>query len=67
VLDEANLLLYRRNKSKIIKVFKFLEVNTQVVLLSSQIHKNALDQITQYVSNAVRIFMKKEEQTLEGI
>lgn len=67
VLDEANFSLYRSNTFQVQEVFKCLEEDTKVILLSNQMFKKALDQSTQFVSNPVRIFMQKEEQTLEGM
>jgi len=67
VLDEANLMLYRRYKFHIKDVFKSLDEDTQVILLSNQMSKKALNEGTQFVSNPVRIFMPKEELTLEGM
>lgn len=67
VLVEPNLLFYRGSKVQIVKVFKSLEENTQVILLSSQMYKKALDESTQFVSNPALIIMQKEELTLEGM
>ncbi|XP_022169422.1 eukaryotic initiation factor 4A-I-like, partial [Myzus persicae] len=66
VLVEPNLLFYRGSKVQIVKVFKSLEENTQVILLSSQMYKKALDESTQFVSNPALIIMQKEELTLEA-
>lgn len=67
LLEEAYLLFYRGKKLHIKEILKSLDEDTQVILLSNQMYKNALDESTQFVSNPVRIFMRKEEQTLEGM
>lgn len=64
VLEEANLLLSRGNTVQIKEVFKSLDENNQVILLSNGMSKKALNESTHFVSNPVHIFMPKDELTL---
>jgi len=66
VLEEANLLLSRGNTVQIKEVFKSLEENNQVILLSNRMSKKALNESTHFVSNPVHIFMPKDELALDS-
>lgn len=60
-------LVVSRIKSKK-SVLKFLEEDIQVILLSSAtVPEDVLDVSTHFVRNPVRILMRKEKLTLEGI
>jgi len=67
VLDEADEMLSRGFKDQIKEVFKFLEEDIQVILLSATMPEDVLDVSTHFMRNPVRILVQKEELTLEGI
>jgi len=67
VLKEPDLMINRGSKNEIKKMFKSLKEDTQVILLSNQMFKKALDESSKFVSNPVHIFMQKKELTLEGM
>jgi len=46
-------------------VFKSLELDNQVILLSNRMSKKALDESTHFVSNPKHISMQKDELTLD--
>nr|CAI6817466.1 CIH_HP1_G0028490.mRNA.1.CDS.1 [Saccharomyces cerevisiae] len=58
-------LLVSRNKST--KFFTLLPPTTQVVLLSATMPNDVLEVTTKFMRNPVRILVKKDELTLEGI
>jgi len=67
VLDEADEMLSRGFKDQIYDVFKMLPQDVQVVLLSATMPAEVLDVTNRFMRNPVKILVKKEELTLEGI
>jgi translation initiation factor 4A len=67
VLDEADEMLSRGFKDQIYEVFKAMPQDVQVVLLSATMPGEVLEVTTRFMRDAVRILVKKEELTLEGI
>ncbi|KAL6736897.1 hypothetical protein Aduo_007199 [Ancylostoma duodenale] len=67
VLDEADEMLSRGFKDQIYEVFKTLPQEVQVVLLSATMPADVLDVTNRFMRNPIRILVKKEELTLEGI
>ncbi|XP_003390551.2 PREDICTED: eukaryotic initiation factor 4A-I-like [Amphimedon queenslandica] len=67
VLDEADEMLSRGFKDQIYDVFRKMPSNTQVVLLSATMPMEVLDVTKRFMRDPVRILVKKEELTLEGI
>ena len=66
VLDEADEMLSRGFKDQIYDVFRLLNSNIQVVLLSATMPAEVLDVTTKFMRDPIRILVKKEELTLEG-
>ncbi|XP_031624212.1 eukaryotic initiation factor 4A-like isoform X3 [Contarinia nasturtii] len=67
VLDEADEMLSRGFKDQIYDVFKLLPSDVQVILLSATMPNDVLDVSKYFMREPVRILVKKEELTLEGI
>jgi translation initiation factor 4A len=67
VLDEADEMLSRGFKEQIYDIFKFLPPNIQVALFSATMAPDILDLTSKFMRNPVRILVKKDELTLEGI
>ncbi|KAG0363304.1 translation initiation factor eIF4A [Podila minutissima] len=67
VLDEADEMLSRGFRDQIHDVFQQVPPTTQVVLLSATMPIEVLDVTTQFMRDPVRILVKKDELTLEGI
>jgi len=67
VLDEADEMLSRGFKDQIYDIFKTLPPNVQVCLFSATMPPEILDLTTKFMRNTVRILVKKDELTLEGI
>jgi len=67
VLDEADEMLSRGFKDQIYDVFKTLPPNVQVCLFSATMAPEILDLTSKFMRDAVRILVKKDELTLEGI
>lgn len=67
IMDEADEMLSQGFKEQIYKVFQYLPETTQAVLLSATMPKDVLDVTTKFMRDPVRILVKKDELTLEGI
>lgn len=67
VLDEADEMLSRGFTAQIYDIFQLLPREIQVVLLSATMPKEILDVTTRFMRNPIRILVKKDELTLEGI
>eukprot|EP00124_Ichthyophonus_hoferi_P003124 Ihof_evm4s253 gene=Ihof_evmTU4s253 len=67
VLDEADEMLSRGFKDQIYDVFTLMPKTVQVVLLSATMPAEVLDVTKQFMQDPVRILVKKEELTLDGI
>ncbi|KAI9496443.1 ATP-dependent RNA helicase eIF4A [Zychaea mexicana] len=67
VLDEADEMLSRGFKEQIYDVFQLLPGSTQVVLLSATMPSDVLEVTTKFMREPVRILVKRDELTLEGI
>jgi translation initiation factor 4A len=67
VLDEADEMLSRGFKEQIYEVFQLLQPATQVVLLSATIPTDVLEVTKAFMRDPIRILVKRDELTLEGI
>jgi len=67
VLDEADEMLSRGFKDQIYDVFRFLNQEIQVILLSATMPAEVLEVTKKFMRDPVRILVKKEELTLDGI
>ena len=67
VLDEADEMLSRGFTAQIYDIFQLLPQSTQVVLLSATMPQDVLEVTTKFMRDPVRILVKKDELTLEGI
>ena len=67
VLDEADEMLSRGLKDQIYGIFQKPNSNIQVVLLSATMSSDVLEVTNKFMRDPIRILVKKEELTLEGI
>jgi len=67
VLDEADEMLSRGFKEQIHDVFTKMPYNIQVILLSATMPAEVLEVTKKFMRDPIRILVKKEELTLEGI
>jgi len=67
VLDEADEMLSRGFKDQIYDVFRHLNSDIQVILLSATMPEEVLEVTSRFMREPIRILVKKEELTLEGI
>jgi len=67
VLDEADEMLSRGFKEQIYDVYRYLPPATQVVLVSATLPHEVLEMTTKFMNEPVKILVKRDEITLEGI
>jgi len=67
ILDEADEMLSRGFKDQIYDIFTTLPPNAQVGLFSATMPPEALEITRKFMNNPVRILVKRDELTLEGI
>lgn len=66
-LDEADEMLSRGFSEQIYEVFQRLPPNVQVVLISATMPKEVLAVAQNFMRDPIRIMVKRDELTLEGI
>ena len=66
-LDEADEMLSRGFKEQIYEVFQLLPGETQVALFSATMPADVLDVSKKFMRDPIRILVKRDELTLEGI
>jgi len=67
VLDEADEMLSRGFKDQIHDVFQFLPTSVQCCIFSATMPMEVLDVTKKFMQDPIKILVKKEELTLEGI
>lgn len=67
VLDEADQMLGHGFKDQIHEIFCKLPTNIQAILLSATMPPDVLEVTKRFMQNPVKILVKKEELTVEGI
>lgn len=67
VLDEADEMLSRGFKDQIYDVFKFLPESVQCAIFSATMPLEVLEVTQKFMRDPVRILVKKDQLTLEGI
>ena len=67
VLDEADEMLNKGFKEQIYEVYRYLPPGTQVVLISATLPHEILEMTHKFMTQPVRILVKRDELTLEGI
>lgn len=67
ILDEADEMLSTDFKKQIYEIFKLLPENVQVALFSATMPLDVLDITKNFMRDPVKILVKLEELTLEGI
>ncbi|KAJ8747824.1 hypothetical protein K2173_012413 [Erythroxylum novogranatense] len=65
VLDESDEMLSRGFKDQIYDVYRYLPPELQVVLISATLPNEILEMTTKFMSDPVKILVKRDELTLE--
>ncbi|EGD78661.1 eIF4AIII-PA [Salpingoeca rosetta] len=67
ILDEADEMLNEGFKEQIYDIYRYLPPATQVVLVSATLPHEVLEMTTKFMTDPVRVLVKRDELTLEGI
>ena len=67
ILDEADEMLNKGFKEQIYDIYRYLPPETQVVLISATLPNEVLDMTSKFMTDPIRILVKRDELTLEGI
>jgi ATP-dependent RNA helicase len=67
IIDEADEMLNKGFKLQIYDIYRYLPPSTQVVLVSATLPPDVLDMTTKFMNDPIRILVKRDELTLEGI
>jgi ATP-dependent RNA helicase len=67
VIDEADEMLNKGFKDQIYDIYRYLPPTVQVVLVSATLPQEVLDMTKKFMNEPIRILVKRDELTLEGI
>lgn len=67
VLDEADEMLNQGFKEQIYDIYRYLPPETQVVLVSATLPVEVLDMTNKFMNQPLKVMVKRDELTLEGI
>lgn len=67
VVDEADEMLNRGFKDQIYDIYRYLPPETQVVLVSATMPRDVLRLSEKFMNKPIRVLVKRDELTLEGI
>jgi len=67
IIDEADEMLQKGFKEQIYDIYRYLPPSTQVVLVSATLPPDVLDMTRKFMNDPIRILVKRDELTLEGI
>ncbi|KAI9189759.1 RNA helicase [Blastocladiella emersonii ATCC 22665] len=67
VMDEADELLNQGFKEQIYDIYRLLPPNTQMVVVSATLPQEVLELTGKFMTDPIRVLVKRDELTLEGI
>lgn len=67
VLDEADEMLTKEFKKQVYDIYRYLPPNTQNVVVSATLPQEILDMTGKFMNNPLKILVRRDELTLEGI
>ena len=67
VIDEADEMLNQGFKEQIYDIYRYLPPGVQVVLISATMPQEVLDMTRKFMNEPVRVLVKRDELTLDGI
>ena len=67
VLDEADELLSQGFKEQIYDIYRYLPSSAQICIISATMTKDVLDITSQLLTKPLKVLVKRDELTLEGI
>jgi ATP-dependent RNA helicase len=67
VIDEADEMLNKGFKEQIYDIYRYLPPSTQVVIISATLPQEVLEMTKKFMNEPIKILVKRDELTLEGI
>merc|ERR1712226_286171 len=67
ILDEADEMLSQGFKEQIYDIYRYLPPNVQVVLISATMPNEVLEMTSKFMTDPVKVLVKRDELTLDGI
>lgn len=67
IMDEADEMLSRGFKDQIYEIFQYIPKDAQICLFSATMPNQALELTEKFMVNPIKILVKKEQLTLDGI
>lgn len=67
ILDEADTLLETGFQDQIYDIYRYLPTDAQVVVVSATLPKDVLSMTSKFMTDPVRILVKRDELTLDGL
>lgn len=67
ILDEADEMLNRGFKDQIYDIYRFLPPSVQMVIISATLPASVLEMTDKFMNDPVKILVRRDELTLEGI
>ena len=67
IMDEADEMLSRGFKSQMYEIFQYIPKQSQICLFSATMPEAALELTEKFMNNPLKILVKKEQLTLDGI
>jgi ATP-dependent RNA helicase len=67
VLDEADEMLNKGFKDQVYDIYRYLPFNTQCVVVSATIPQEILDMTQKFMKKPIKILVRRDELSLEGI
>lgn len=67
VLDEADEMLNQGFREQVYDIYRYLPYATQCVIVSATLPQEVLEMTTKFMNDPIKILVKRDELTLEGI
>jgi ATP-dependent RNA helicase len=67
VIDEADEMLNKGFKEQLYDIYRYLPPETQVVLISATLPQEVLDMTLHFMNDPIRVLVKRDELSLDGI
>ncbi len=67
ILDEADEMLNQGFKDQVYDIYRYLPYGTQCVVVSATLPQEILEMTNKFMNDPVRILVKRDEITLDGI
>jgi len=67
ILDEADEMLNQGFKQQVYDIYRYLPYATQCIVVSATLPQEILEMTTKFMNDPIKILVKRDELTLEGI